>query len=369
MSKLICRRQLLCGSLLWLALLGSATASAQEEAAPLTLPPHLTLTGFIDTYYAYDFNRPADNERPSFLYNHSRHNELSLNLVTLGLAYDDDHVRGALGLMAGTYSEYNYSAELDNLQSLLEAWAGLKLRSGLWLDAGLFASHIGFESARSADNPTLTRSLQAENSPYYLAGVRLSWQPSAKLTLAAVLANGWQNLRETPNNSSKGGGTQITWQPVDWLTLNFSSWISSETPDSAPRLRLFHDLYLLASLNSTLSLSAGLDLGAQQRGEDQEGWSSWYGMMLILHQQWASWLATAQRVEYYSDPDQVVVSFDDDPGLEVLGVSTNIDFTVHKRLMFRVEGRLLRDAHARFGAASAPKRSNMAITSSLSLGF
>lgn len=368
MSRLAHRRKLV-SCLLWLALLCPSNASSQEEAAPVTLPQHLTLTGFIDTYYAYDFTRPADNERPSFLYNHSRHNEISLNLVSLGLAYDDDRIRGALGLMAGTYSEYNYSAEQDNLQSLLEAWAGLKLRSGLWLDAGLFASHIGFESARSADNPTLTRSLQAENSPYYLAGVRLSWQPTAKLNLAAVLANGWQNLRETPNNSSKGGGTQVSWQPVDWLTLNSSSWISSETPDDDPRLRLFHDLYLLANINSTLSISAGLDLGAQQRGEEQAGWSSWYGVALILHQQWTSWLATAQRVEYYADPDQVIVSFEDGPGLEVLGASTNVDFTVYKRLMFRIEGRLLKDAHARFGSTSSPKRSNLAITSSLSLGF
>lgn len=345
-----------------------------QEATPQApqgslLPSGLTLNGFLDTYYVYDFTRPDTQQRPGFLYNHSRHNELSINLATIGLAYESAHVHGALGLMAGTYSEYNYAAEQDNLQSLLEAWAGVRLHPTLWIDAGLFGSHIGFESAKSVDNPTLTRSIQAENSPYYLAGVRLMWSPTNRLTLGAVVANGWQNIQETQDNSSKGGGTQINWRPNDWLTLNSSTWISNELPDYDSRLRLFHDLYLLADLGELVSLSAGLDVGAQQRGDGEEGWSYWYGGVLIVHQQWSSWLATAQRLEYYADPDQVIVSAGPGAGLNVFGASLNVDIKPYERVMWRVEGRLLRDQVARFGAPTRRTKTNIAATTSLALSF
>jgi hypothetical protein len=50
----------------------------------------------------------------------------------------------------------------------------------LWLDAGIFGSHMGFESALSIDNPTLTKSFVAENSPYYWSGAKLTYHIGEK---------------------------------------------------------------------------------------------------------------------------------------------------------------------------------------------
>ena len=42
----------------------------------------------------------------------------------------------------------------------------------MWIDAGIFFSHIGSESWISRDNPTNTRSLAADFTPYYETGIR-----------------------------------------------------------------------------------------------------------------------------------------------------------------------------------------------------
>ena len=47
----------------------------------------------------------------------------------------------------------------------MQAIAARPDADNLWLDAGIFVSHIGLESANSRDNLTLTRSIMADNSP------------------------------------------------------------------------------------------------------------------------------------------------------------------------------------------------------------
>ncbi|HRH38463.1 MAG TPA: porin, partial [Flavobacteriales bacterium] len=43
-------------------------------------PGTLKFTGYVDVYYAFDFAGTADDDRPSFLYQYDRHNEVDLNL-------------------------------------------------------------------------------------------------------------------------------------------------------------------------------------------------------------------------------------------------------------------------------------------------
>ena len=40
-----------------------------------------SFSGYVEAYYQYDFNKPADNNRPGFIYSHNRHNEFNLTLV------------------------------------------------------------------------------------------------------------------------------------------------------------------------------------------------------------------------------------------------------------------------------------------------
>ena len=41
----------------------------------------ITFSGYADVFYQYDFNQPAGNARPGFLYNHNRHHEVNVNMA------------------------------------------------------------------------------------------------------------------------------------------------------------------------------------------------------------------------------------------------------------------------------------------------
>lgn len=51
-------------------------------------------------------------------------------------------------------------------------------------------SHLWFETPIGIEQPTLTRSLLAENSPYFLTGARFTFTQRGHL-LGLWLTNGW----------------------------------------------------------------------------------------------------------------------------------------------------------------------------------
>ncbi len=134
-----------------------------------SLKKSFSITGYAETYYAYDFNQPSDHNRPSFTYSFNRHNEVNLNFGMIKLQHETKNTRGALALMAGTYSNANLAAETGVLKNIYEAYIGVKIskKKDIWADMGVFSSHIGFESAIGKDCWSLTRSIVADYSPYY----------------------------------------------------------------------------------------------------------------------------------------------------------------------------------------------------------
>src|ERR1035437_8980852 len=89
-------------------------AAAQTD----TTKPTISYTGYAEVYYSYDFSNPANHERPSFFYNFNRSNEVNLNLGFINASYAAKNVRANFGLMAGTWAQYNSSAEQPLLQHL-----------------------------------------------------------------------------------------------------------------------------------------------------------------------------------------------------------------------------------------------------------
>jgi hypothetical protein len=92
----------------------SLKANAQDATKPLTF------SGYVETYYSYDFSNPANHEKSAFLYNHNRHNELNLNLGLLKASYNTDKMRANLGIMVGTYAQYNMAAEQGLLKTFMK---------------------------------------------------------------------------------------------------------------------------------------------------------------------------------------------------------------------------------------------------------
>jgi hypothetical protein len=371
-------KPILLSLLFFICLIPNAYAQAGDTLRP---QGKFTFSGFVDAYYVYDFNRPADNQRPDFLYNHTRHNEFNINLALLQGHYTSDRVRATVGLMAGTYSQYNLAHEQEQLRHIWEAYAGVRVAKDLWLDAGVFLSHIGFENAISTENYTLTRSIVAENTPYYLSGAKLTYTPErAPWEFTFVIANGWQNIRETEGNTNKAIGTQITYVPHERFTFNYSTLFSNEYPDIMPRWRYFHNLYAIWQATDKLGLIGGFDTGLErERLPGSVRSVAWWNPTAIIRYQPINQFAIAGRVEYYSDPSGIMIAPQDfrmppaatiNPnGFNTAGYSLNLDYIPVPGAMLRIEGRMFRSQDPIFMRQNAFVRHNAFIATSMAVNF
>lgn len=332
---------------------------------------NLRISGFVDLFYVYDFNRPTTNYRQPFLFNHNRHNEVNMNLGFLKLSTENKRYRANLALQAGTYANDNYAAEEGLLRNVYEGNAGIALdkQSKWWLDAGIFSSHLGFESPKSTENMTLTRSLMAESSPYFLSGAKLTYSPNEKWEFTALAVNGWQRITRQKGNSAPALGTQVQYTIENKLKVNWSTYIGSEYPDFQRRMRYFSDLWLQYECNKHFSFIAGLDYGMEQAAKHSSVYFEWFAPIVIAQYKINDKWAVAGRYEYYDDANNVIVPTIFSNGFQTQGYSMNIDYSPAKNVKLRVEGRALNSRDFNFVANPYVYRDNFILASSIAVNF
>jgi len=333
----------------------------------------VTVGAFVDAYYAWDFLRPVNFDR-AFTTQPARHDEFNVNLAFVDVKLTAPRTRGRLALQAGTSVQSNYAAEprLGSISGpelarhIQEATVGVRVGSKVWIDAGTYLSHIGQESWISRDNPTYSRSLIADYSPYYETGVKATWSASAKVTAQIHVLNGWQNISET--NADKALGLRVDYAVSPRLAVGYANFVGNEMPDTVPsRTRVFNEVFANWT-GGRLGLWATVDHGTQ--GRPASGHSTWYGAALIGRIRVTSTAAVSGRVERYVDPDGVIVATGTPNGFRVSSASLGLDLAPLAGVVWRVEARAFRSRdpiyQKRLGGSSV---GDAFLVSSLALTF
>lgn len=344
------------------------SVNAQTDSTKSTF----TLSGYLEIYYSYDFGNPAHHNRQAFIYSHNRHNEVNLNLGFIKVSYNTKNVRANLSLATGTYMSANYAAEADVLKNIFEANAGVKIskEKELWIDAGIFPAHIGFESAVGKDNWTLTRGIYAENSPYFETGAKITYTTDdGKWILSGLLLNGWQRIQRINDNNSPAFGHQLVFKPNSKIILNSSSYIGNDKPDSTRQMRYFHNLYGIFQINSNFALTAGLDIGSEQITKGSNDYNSWYSPVVILKFSPNPKHSLAARAEYFSDKHGVIISTGTPNGFKTWGYSVNYDYLIRENVLWRIEGRRFLGKDKTFTKDGNPVNTNFFLTTSLTISL
>ncbi len=286
------------------------------------------LSAYAEAYFSVDSKKSGYDRLPYYYYSHTTLRKPEINLAYLKARYKGDAFRANLAIAAGTYTKENIGRYVD----LFEANAGLKLSSkhNLWLDAGVFPSHIGFESAVSADCPTLSRSIMAENSPYYESGAKLTWNDERWL-VSLLYLNGWQNFKEWQTPAI---GLQLNYKINSATVINYSNFIGLGEYNVIKRN--YHDLYMTYSPAQGL-ITAGLDIGIDQSRHINGG--IWWTPVLIARLPVGK-NSFALRGEYIHDPNSEVLIYMYPAGFppdQVFAFSFNYDRKLFGKMWFRTE--------------------------------
>lgn len=357
--KLGMQKPVQCGLVLlhcFLTNLALATDSTQKAPSPWSYLLH------AEAFVAFDYGLPSNGNRQDFFFNHNRHAQPAVNLAVGKLGFEKERWRANLALLAGTYSADNYAAEPPLLRHLLEANVGYRLHrsASLWLEAGVFPSHIGFESAFSFDNLTLSRSILAENSPYFLSGAQVKYTKN-HWQAALLLLNGWQRIALRADQRLPAFGTQINRTFGNWV-INWSSFTGLSEPETARLWRTFHNTYAIWKPSERFTATFGFDVGWQKQTNRV---AQWYSPVLMGRYGLTKEFFVAGRIEYYTDPNGAHIPAFTEGGFRSWGFSGNLDYQ-RKHYLMRLEARHLQSPTAALNQSAKSQSDNLSFILSIS---
>lgn len=324
-----------------------------------------SVDGYADFWAVASTTRPADGQR-AWSTQPWRTNTMAVNLVTVGLRYADSTKRGRVALQEGTFPQVNYVNADAAWRWIGEATVGVHIGNNTWIDAGIMPSHIGFESARPSANVTLTRSLIADFTPYYEAGVKVSHTTTGGLQFGILVLQGWQQIVDV--NDDPAVGTLLSIPISDGVSLQWNTYGGNEAPRGLPTaIRLHSNLTLQAAVSESLVMAFLFD-ATIQRLPTVERATMLYGGLQVRHTI-SNTCSMGYRIEYASDRDGVLFVTNVADGFQTASGSINLDVAIAENVQWRTEARAFSANNPVFPSRDGNKTADLLVCSALAVSF
>ena len=369
---------ILCG-----AMVTFATSSFAEEAAPAVAPAEeegqiasffksVEVSGFIDTYYSYNYTNPKDNlgsggdfVRPDLLEIRAfdrEHNSFTLDNVEISVfkpATEKDPIGFGFTTNYGEIArrltfvpaEMVGGIRVDNDDfTISQGFVTYKAPVGKGIDFkfGKFATWIGAELWESVDNPNYSRSLLYQNAiPFTNTGLAVSYPLLDNLTVTGYLVNGWDTFAD--NNDGKTFGYQFNWAVAENTSFILNASHGPEQDDDLAgssadgNWRHFWDIIIALKPLDKTSINLNFDFGTEEGAHgiasgflpsDTGGNGKWWGFSGILSQDITDSFGLAFRGEYFDDNDGARLGVS---GLRLWEVTLTANIKIRENLLVRPE--------------------------------
>ena len=265
------------------ALPASTPAGAPAPTGLAGLLGPTTLSGFVDVYYGYNSNQPAN--RTTALRNFDiNSSQFALNMLELVADKAPDATASRVGyhialgfgqamnlVNAGEVASPNVPgtrvlappSTITNFdQYLKEGYLEYlaPVGKGLQINVGKFVTPAGAEVIETKDNWNYSRGLLFSWAiPYFHFGVSGKYAFNSKFALTGYLINGWNN--SVDNNSGKTTGFTAAWTPNSKFGLTENYLVGPEQANDNSDFRHLTDTVVTYSPNAKLSLMANYDYG------------------------------------------------------------------------------------------------------------
>lgn len=321
---------------------------AQPVTPPAVPPrdtvPKVVFSGYVDAYYAYYTDSVGDGNFQRFP-TVSPRSGFGLNVAMISAQYDGDRYRGVVALQ---YGDIPLSAWSPTFNNILEAHAGLRLCSKLWVDAGFFRTHFGTEGLYPKENITSSVSVNTWHEPYFESGMRLNYNPSERLALNLYVLNGYNLYQD--NNAKPSVGLLATYTLGDKGNIGYANYIGDDTPtdaDSISHLRIHQNLFVNYQIKK-LKIQVGADYCMQEHSSltDADASASMFSGVFTLKYQCTERFAIYAREEWFDDPDGFMggviwTESGDWTGLKLTGTTAGVEYKPTEASYVRLEGRQL----------------------------
>ena len=287
---------------------GTIPAPPAKDEGILGFFKEVEVSGFVDGYYSYNFNKPAG--RTNVLRNFDvRNNEFALNLAELVIEKKPDPLNSRLGfridLDYGRATDIVHASEpggAETYKVIQQAYGSYlaPLGSGLQFDLGKFVTSHGAEVIESKDNWNYSRGLLfAWAIPYYHMGLRAHYAFNSKVQVMGMVVNGWNNVED--NNAGKTFGVMVGLNPTSKLSIIQNFMTGPEQANDDEHHRNLSDTTISYTFNERVAVMANYDYGFDHLTAGPK--VHWQGVAAYLRYTPRRKWAFVPRFEWFDDHD------------------------------------------------------------------
>ena len=303
------------------------------------------ISGYVDAYYALYTDSAGTNNYQKFPVISPKNNAFGLNIFQLTGQYNSKKLRATATIHYGDIPSSAWSPVLNLIQ---EANFGIRVSKKIWVDAGLFKTHIGTEALLPKDNIASSLAIITFYEPWFQAGVKLSYLPNDNLTVCLHVLNGYNSFVE--NNKKKSIGLAVSYLLGEKGSIGYYNLYGDETPDSIhiSHTRFLHNLVFTYQVTKKLKVLIGGDLISQQNSAitNAKKTAVVYGAIATLKYQFTPTFGAYARGEMFNDDDGFLTGVITDTnnkltGFKLWGITAGLEYKPTENSFIRLEGRQL----------------------------
>ncbi|MBX2951036.1 MAG: porin [Leadbetterella sp.] len=334
---------------------GSLPDEKKAEDPPAGGSP-LKLSGYVDSYYFYNFNGVTSNLGASGferIFDHNA-NSFQVGMAQLKTTYTTNKVEGVIDLAFGNHGDLgNYGNAYSPLGmefgssglAIKQAYISWLINDKFKLTAGQYGTNIGYEVIDAPVNFNYSLSNLFGNGPFYHTGIKLDYAVSDKFGLMVGVTDGLDTKEDF--NKKKGIQAQVFFQPLsDWsVYLNYFG--SDEGVDEKNYSKWF-DLATSYQITKTLMLGLNATAGSNAVGK-------WSGAAFYTNYRFSELFSLGARLEHFNNKEGGIYLKDaDGNGVATTGITLTGSFNISPNLMIKPEYRFDTYNHGKFETFQLP---------------
>lgn len=355
-----------------------AISPVEDNSKLMNFFKGVEISGFVDTYYMYNFSKPKDNLgsggdfiRPDLLEVRAfdrEHDSFTLDNIEIsvfkpstekdpiGFGFTTNYGEIARRLtfvpaeLSGGTARADGEARVDDDDfTVSQGFITYKAPVGKGIDFkfGKFATWIGAELWESVDNPNFSRSLLYNNAIAFTnTGLAIGYPVLDSLTVTYYLVNGWDTFVD--NNNAKTHGYQFNWKITETTNLILNGSHGPEQnedldPGAEGNWRHFWDVIFAIKPFEKTAFNLNFDFGTEKDAAGSaggfvrgHGTGKWWGFSGIVIQDITDSLGVAVRGEYFDDSDGARLGV---TGLRLWELTGTVNIKIRENLLVRPEVR------------------------------
>ena len=331
---------------------GEEPVKAEE---PVTGNP-LKLSGYVDSYYFYNFNGVMSNLGASGferIFDH-RANSFQVGMAQLKTTYTTRKVEGVIDLAFGNHADLgNYGNAGSPLGhefgssglAIKQAYISWLINEKFKLTAGQYGTHIGYEVIDAPVNFNYSLSNLFGNGPFYHTGIKLEYAVSDKFGLMAGITNGLDTKEDF--NKKKGMQAQVFLQPLSAWSV-YINYFGSDEGTAEKNYTQWFDLATSYQISDAFMLGLNATRGSNATGK-------WAGAAFYSNYAFSKVFSLGARVEHFNNKEGGIYLVDaDGHGVATSGVTLTGSFNLSPNLLLKPEYRFDTYHHGQYETFQLP---------------